>query len=251
MHLECNICSGKLSSKIAYGIEMHICLGCKIVTRKVKSNENCTSQYSSGSRECFLFEFASGILEQPKTLIFGCGITHGPTYLSARDPNVYFTDSNIKVTEFLSSKIGSDKVILADLLYGYSSRFDLIIANEVIEHFENPAFEMQKLMRLLSGSGILVGVTDFFDGESIEEPSGYIAKPGHNTYWTEAALEIVANDFGADTYFYKMFRPGSLFESKRNNLFRPRKKVFFISKQHEQLFKTWSTITEFIPYFGE
>lgn len=72
---------------------------------------------------------------------------------------------------------------------------DIVVASEVIEHFEEPVAHFQSLLRLLKDDGLLICSSNIYDGTDISRHM-YPFVPGHVAYWTPLALIQVAASAG-------------------------------------------------------
>ncbi|HTW20356.1 MAG TPA: methyltransferase domain-containing protein [Mycobacteriales bacterium] len=80
--------------------------------------------------------------------------------------------------------------------------FDIVVAAEVIEHFEQPREEFPRLLSYVSDNGLVVCSTNVYDGGPLVKQA-YIFGRGHVSYYTPHSLRLLAdeNEFLVD------FRP--------------------------------------------
>lgn len=76
---------------------------------------------------------------------------------------------------------------------GTDERFDLIIACEVVEHFEDPRAEFRRLFELLSDDGLLVCSTNIYDGGNFAKQT-YLYLRGHVSYYSARAIQHIARE---------------------------------------------------------
>ena len=82
-----------------------------------------------------------------------------------------------------------------NILKGTDDRFDLIIACEVVEHFEDPRTEFSRLFDLLTPGGLLVCSTNIYDGGNFARHN-YLYLRGHVSYYSERAIGHLARRNG-------------------------------------------------------
>ncbi len=87
------------------------------------------------------------------------------------------------------------------------TRFDLISAFEVFEHFQNPLEDVGFLARRLKDEGLVFGCTDFWHGGSLlDHPSAdptYWKHVTHVTAWTWSSMREAARRVGLEAAFFK------------------------------------------------
>lgn len=105
---------------------------------------------------------------------------------------------------------------------------DIVIASEVIEHFEEPVEHFQSLFRLVKEDGILICSTNVFDGTDISQHM-YPFIPGHVAYWTPMALLKVAASAG----FFIDFRTPEIGLNRGG----PRKKYILFYRNAETAYR--------------
>ena len=110
---------------------------------------------------------------------------------------------------------------------------DIVVASEVIEHFEEPLAHFESLLRLVKDDGILICGTNLYKGKDISHDF-YPFTPGHVTYWTPYALAYVGMQKG----FFVDFRTPELYAAKGSN------------KRYILFFKSPETIYRLGVYFG-
>lgn len=72
-----------------------------------------------------------------------------------------------------------------------TQKFDIVIACEVIEHFEYPRAEFSRLLSYVAPNGLLVCSTNIYDGGNLSRQK-YIHHRGHASYYSPAALRSIA-----------------------------------------------------------
>ncbi|MCW7493462.1 class I SAM-dependent methyltransferase [Leptospira sp. 2 VSF19] len=74
--------------------------------------------------------------------------------------------------------------------------YDYIILTEVVEHFHNPKFEFEKLIKLLNESGNLYILTHPYDDSINFEKWYYKNDQTHTFFYTKDSFEWIRNHFG-------------------------------------------------------
>lgn len=105
---------------------------------------------------------------------------------------------------------------------------DVVIACEVIEHFEKPMEHFQSLIRLMKDDGLLICSTNVYDGTDIAQHV-YPFLEGHANYWTPLALVNVALKHG----LFIDFRAPLISMSRAG----PRKKYIIFYKNPEHSYR--------------
>jgi len=111
---------------------------------------------------------------------------------------------------------------------------DIVVASEVIEHFEEPLAHFESLLRLVKDDGILICGTNLYKGKDISHDF-YPFTPGHVTYWTPYALAYVGMQKG----FFVDFRTPELYAAKGG-----------ATKRYILFFRNPETIYRLGVYFG-
>jgi SAM-dependent methyltransferase len=253
MKRNCQVCGGKTVAITAYSQDFLSCEECMLAL-KVSPGDNFSdlSQSSNGRRQLALLEHVTDISSPTETLIYGCGFSDSLVSFLRHTPHVDVCDSSPYVLDKLKAQNLNNQTGTPTSFLASEKTYDLVVAVEVIEHFTDPRIQMENLLRFLKPSGTLTGTTDFYDGLSIEEPSCYMKKDGHNTYWSPSSLSKMANEFSLKMYLFKMMRPGDVLISSRNGSKRERKRAFFfVPEHHVAKFDAWIEITDYWTYWGE
>jgi len=82
-----------------------------------------------------------------------------------------------------------------NVLEDTDSRFDLVVASEVIEHFTDPGNDFPRLFKLLKKNGLLICSTNINDGTDLNKHN-YLYIKGHTSYYSPRAIEKLAVDNG-------------------------------------------------------
>lgn len=109
-----------------------------------------------------------------------------------------------------------------------ASSSDLVIACEVIEHFEEPRRDFKKLLDIVNENGILICSSNIYDGSNIENHV-YPFCPGHVAYWTPLSLISVASE----NKFFVDFRTPKMAVNRGG----PRKKYIIFYRTPETFFR--------------
>lgn len=80
------------------------------------------------------------------------------------------------------------RVAIGDISRPATERFDIVVASEVIEHFEDPRVEFAKLFGYVEPDGVLICSTNIYDGGR----QHYIFGSGHVSHYTAEALRSIA-----------------------------------------------------------
>ncbi len=82
-----------------------------------------------------------------------------------------------------------------DVRTTHDRRYDLVVASEVIEHFQHPPREFARLFRLVDKRGLLVCSTNVYDGGDLTRQA-YLFIPGHTSYYSPLSLTKIAAKAG-------------------------------------------------------
>ncbi len=127
----------------------------------------------------------SGIKKTDKILDYGCGVGLFVQYLQLNGyKNAYGYDAHVK--EFSTGSI-------------LERKFDYVLLQDVIEHFDDPKSEMSKLRNLLSSKGVLVLGTP--DAEKIDlydplDQEWEVHQPYHRTILSHTKLKSLLEEAG-------------------------------------------------------
>lgn len=110
----------------------------------------------------------------------------------------------------------------------------VVIASEVIEHFNDPIENFESLIKLVEEDGILICSTNIYDGTDIQHHQ-YPFTRGHCSYWTPMAILNAASRFG----FIADFRTPEIAYKRAG----PRKRYILI-------YKSINTLLGVSYYFG-
>jgi SAM-dependent methyltransferase len=89
-----------------------------------------------------------------------------------------------------------DEVDFIDSNLPASRRFDIVLASEVVEHFEDPHADFARLLEFVEDDGLLVCGTNLYDGGRLERQH-YLFINGHTSYYSTGSLARIANANGA------------------------------------------------------
>lgn len=87
-----------------------------------------------------------------------------------------------------------------DVRATHDRRYDLVVASEVIEHFQDPPRDFARLFRLVAKHGLLVCSTNIYDGGVLARHA-YLFIPGHTSYYSPLALGKIAAKQGMHVDF--------------------------------------------------
>lgn len=243
----CVVCQGPTRVQSGHGRLFRVCSKCGIAFTRdypealARLGMGMTGSWGGvdvgGEREDFLVRLCYRRFQKRSFLLFGVGSTLGFRVLADEGFDVYGCDVSRDVIRLRQKQYGAARFFHTDTLPKQQSRYDVIVACEVIEHLTRPRRQLALLQRALAPGGIICGTTDIFPGGDIDacDDVGYMALRGHVTYWTEQALAHVFAEWGLQLVLFEMIRPGSVLpDSKRQQLY-PNKRVFFLTADTEAL----------------
>jgi SAM-dependent methyltransferase len=76
-----------------------------------------------------------------------------------------------------------------------TEKFDIVIACEVIEHFEDPKAEFDKMLAFVADDGIVLCSTNINDGQPLSR-TPYVFARGHVAYYSPEALRTISKACG-------------------------------------------------------
>ncbi|NRQ49378.1 class I SAM-dependent methyltransferase [Aeromicrobium stalagmiti] len=164
-------------------------------------------------REFHMAQMGVAILRRPalQAMVFGAGRSLDYQHI-ARLPTV----ARVVMSDVVELTGEADFVNITE---GTDERFDLIIACEVVEHFEDPRAEFRRLFELLTPGGLLVCSTNVYDGGNFAKHT-YLYLRGHVSYYTPRALTHIARRSGLTVDFRTpAIAQGSVGPRKRYLLF--------------------------------
>lgn len=166
-------------------------------------------------REYFIFEAIKKYIFYDKKIsvcIYGSGLSCDHHHIRKHD-----MVSECKITD-LQNYQQSDFFI-----DNPGKKFDLVIASEVIEHFENPEKNFNHLLSFVSDSGLLFIGTNIHVPNSKLDNLKYPFFLGHCSYWSPESLDLLVS-----RYDYKLFFMNTSFGG-------PKKRAIFIFKDENIL----------------
>lgn len=214
----------------------HRCTACDFV-QLPKNIGGFSKVVSNATLEGSLRNLRNGNDERPGREFYMAEM--GIEIVGKKDPSVTFFGSGLNADHrWVKSKYPDATTKLVDLenMQGLDSfepiaeatPSDVIVASEVIEHFEEPLEHFKTLIRLIKDHGILICSSNVYDGTDIRRHQ-YPFVPGHVAYWSPLALIKVATDLGCFVDFRTpevgMHRGG------------PRKKYIIFYRNIEMLFR--------------
>ena len=144
-------------------------------------------------REFHMAKMATSILGRRnlEVIVFGAGRSFDNHHIEAF-PQV----RKVAVADIMKVR---DDAEFIDLNEPAPRRFPLVLASEVVEHFLEPRKDFEYLFSFVEADGLLVCSTNIYDGGSIAKQP-YIFIPGHVSYYTPRALQVLAaaNGFHVD-----------------------------------------------------
>lgn len=145
-------------------------------------------------REFHMGRMGVDILDRPglDVMVFGAGRSLDYQHL-AKLPAV----GRVVMSDVVELTGEAEFVNIVD---GTDQRFDLIIACEVVEHFEDPRSEFARLFDLLATGGLLVCSTNIYDGGGFARHN-YLYLRGHVSYYSRDAIVRLARANGLQVDF--------------------------------------------------
>ena len=220
---------------------------CKTGTYKnVSKNFDICPQCSfirvAGNVTTYMEQLASNEQEQRYCVLRNAGSgKHGREYFMATMCMEIFGKRNCSITFFgaglntdyraIEEQFSEVQTKLADLEnlqnasnfehISNTSPSDIVIACEVLEHFNNPTLDMPRLINTMKPNGLICTSTNVYDGSSIAMHE-YPFVEGHCAYWSPLALAYAAEKHNCHVDFrlpYIALRRGG-----------PRKRYIFFFK---------------------
>lgn len=140
-------------------------------------------------REFHMAELATAALKRDglSVLIYGAGRSADNQHI-ARLPQV----SSVAIGDVMQFRTDADFI---DLTKRVRRSFDIVVACEVIEHFEQPRDEFAKLFKYVKPDGLLICSTNINNNGDLNRQR-YIFGSGHVAYYTPGALRRIADAHG-------------------------------------------------------
>jgi SAM-dependent methyltransferase len=236
---KCKVCGEKTRRRKAYWRTFYQCQECffifaidyipRVLQRGMGMQGSWSGPGGGGFREDYLVRMLIRDLGMARFLLFGTGNT--PTFATLRKEGIDAVGCDISsdVVEFKQREFGNNTFFAADTLPAHT-RFDGIVAVEVLEHLTAPKETFSMLMSHLKPGGVICGTTNFFLGGTIEDGNdpGYMSNRGHVAYWSSRSLNRIASDYGYVVAEFEMIRPGSVLPDEKYGQLWPNKRVFFV-----------------------
>ncbi|KAA0446159.1 MAG: class I SAM-dependent methyltransferase [Candidatus Thioglobus sp.] len=90
----------------------------------------------------------------------------------------------------------------ANNLAVFNNKYDFICATEVVEHLNNPKFELQRLLEILKSGGVLALMTQMIN-EKVEFSSWYYKNdPTHICFFSKQTMRYLAKIYGTKLELY-------------------------------------------------
>jgi len=154
------------------------------------------------------------ISKNKEILIFGAGLSRDHELIK----NNLLID-NIKITDTENFQNSDNYINILN-----KKKFDIVIASEVIEHFEDPEKDLSLLASKINKKGLIIASTNIHDGTDISRLV-YPFSPGHVTYYSGKSLIILAQKLGLKVDF-------RLPVISQNKLGGPRKRYVLLYKSN-------------------
>lgn len=177
---------------------------------KKRVGDGCTP-----GREYRMAETAIKILNsktKKDILIFGAGLSKDHELI--KENNI---GNKIKITDLENFQQADNFIKMCS-----DNKFDIIIASEVIEHFENPKIDFINLFNKMRKNGIIIASTNIHDGSNISRLV-YPFSPGHVSYYSGKSLIKISKKYGIKVDF-------RLPKISQNKLGGPRKRYVIFYK---------------------
>jgi 2-polyprenyl-3-methyl-5-hydroxy-6-metoxy-1,4-benzoquinol methylase len=91
-------------------------------------------------------------------------------------------------------------------LFKLTSSYDIVIMNDVLEHFTNPLKALQKIYELLQGDGVLFIQLPNAASKKFQhkkENWKYLSVPDHTFHFTTESLKMIANQCGFEYRWHR------------------------------------------------
>jgi SAM-dependent methyltransferase len=157
----------------------------QVTATQVRTSAGRTGTEDVPGREFKMASMAADILcrDNLTVLVYGPGLSLD--YLHIRKlPRV----ARVTIGDLMRVQADADFV---DTSQRATRRFDIVVACEVIEHFEYPRAEFSRLLSYVTPDGLLVCSTNIYDGGNLSRHR-YIHYRGHASYYSPAALRSIA-----------------------------------------------------------
>ncbi len=244
---KCRICLGEVKKRIAYKRHFVECGSCGFIYTGdfpafvanigAGMSGSWGSADSGGEREDYLVRFLYRELHKESFLLYGVGSTLAFPVLLSEGFDVYGCDVSESVIEYRQKEYGKERFFHVHKLMETNKKYDVIVACEVIEHFNRPMESIKDIVNSLGTNGIFCGTTNLFPGGRIEDGQtiGYMSLRNHVAYWSERSLSHILDKFGLNLITFEMICPGSVKPDRKYNDLFPNKRVFFTSSDKKAM----------------
>jgi 2-polyprenyl-3-methyl-5-hydroxy-6-metoxy-1,4-benzoquinol methylase len=222
VHTRCPVCAGSkiIPLKNYEHVGLVHCKGCRFVfMEQIPTIGELNAHYKTYSydkeRSLTTMTIASynGTLDEfepfrktNRLLDVGCGVGHFLEVARQRGWQVFGTEYSEKAVE-IAQKKGISMQQGAPELYNYEPEsFDIITSFEVIEHFNNPKEEIEKIRQLLRPGGLFYCTTPNFNSLLrywFKDRYKVIEYPEHLSYYTRSTLNKVICERGFKNVKFK------------------------------------------------
>ncbi len=243
----CRLCLGQTKKREVYNRHFFECYSCGFIFAGdfaefvAKMGAGMSGSWGNpetgGEREDFLVRFLAEELQKESFMLYGVGSTLAFPVLLSEGYDVYGCDVSKSVIAYRQNEYGINRFFHANDLHDLNQRFDIVVACEVIEHFNHPRAQISTLVNSMKSDGIFCGTTNFYPGGSIEDDQivGYMSLRNHVAYWSERSLSHILNEFGMKLITFEMVCPGSVKPDRKYNDLFPNKRVFFATTDNKAI----------------
>ena len=203
-----------------------------------------------GYREYYLARMLEKDLGMESFFLYGPG--ESPAFQNLKDEglNIKSCDLNPILINYYWNRYGKEHFFHPETIPA-EEKFDVIVAVEVFEHFQDPHYYFQMLTDHLKEGGIICGTTDFYPGGKLEndvEP-GHLTPDNHIVYWSNSSMQYLAETKGMSVEAFELIRPGSVLPDAHFGILWPNKRVFFIhdSEKHGEYFAKLQKESPILP----
>jgi hypothetical protein len=153
------------------------------------TNAARTGRPERPGREFYMAQMAIDILgrDDLDVLIFGAGRSYDNHHIAAL-PQV----RQVAIADVMKLR---DDAEFIDLNLPAPRRFPVVVASEVVEHFEDPRPDFARLLAFAEPGGMVVLSTNLYDGGRLASQA-YVFVPGHTSYYTTGSLTRLAEANG-------------------------------------------------------
>ncbi|WP_201340275.1 methyltransferase domain-containing protein [Isorropodon fossajaponicum symbiont] len=84
----------------------------------------------------------------------------------------------------------------------FNNHYDFITLTEVVEHFDKPGFELDRLFAMLNDDGVLSIMTNMLNSDTNFEHWHHKNDPTHICFFSQTTMNYLTNKWSAKVRFY-------------------------------------------------